>query len=107
MSRPYVLLAEDNPDDERLALRAIAKALPHALVKVARDGFEALDELLHEDALRPDLVLLDIRMPKVSGLEVLAKMRNIERCRGIPVVMLTSSDEPSDIRSAYLHGANS
>src|SRR5687768_11092727 len=100
MAPPYILLAEDNPDDERLTLRALRRVAPHVHVHVVRDGQEAADLLLgdkHEP--RPHLVLLDIQMPKLTGLEVLALLRDAEHCKSLPVV-LTSSDEESDIRFA-------
>jgi two-component system, response regulator len=108
MAPPYILLAEDNPDDERLTLRALRRVAPNVHVHVVRDGQEAADLLLNDThEPRPHLVLLDIQMPKLTGLEVLARLHQAEHCKSLPVVMLTSSDEESDIRFAYEHGANS
>ena len=103
-----ILLVEDNPDHEALALRALSKHNTAANIKVARDGAEALAVLLGPatDAI-PDLVLLDLQLPGVDGLEVLKRIRADARTRFIPVVVLTSSDEERDIVSSYSLGANS
>ncbi len=79
------------------------------MIRVARDGAEALDQLFGPNAgvRLPDLVLLDLKLPKVSGLEVLQKIRSVERTRGLPIVILTSSDEERDIVESYNLGANS
>jgi two-component system response regulator len=99
-----VLLVEDNPDDEALTLRALKKSKVPLSVVVARDGVEALDALgIHGQGggcALPDLVLLDIKVPKISGLEVLRVIRQTPVTEQLPVVMLTSSDEPSDVISA-------
>ena len=109
-----ILLVEDNPRDEELTLRALRKHRLAGEVDVARDGEEALDLLLgrgiHAD--RPDtrlpiVVLLDIKLPKVDGLEVLRQLRAHERTRLLPVVILTSSLEDEDRRAGYANGANS
>ena len=101
-----ILLVEDNPDDEHLTLRAL-KQVPALLeVSVARDGQEALDHLAN-GRLLPDLVLLDLKLPKISGLDVLSKTRQEARTADLLIVVLTSSDEPSDIRASYRHHANS
>ncbi|CAN5386169.1 response regulator [soil metagenome] len=108
----WILLAEDSDDDLALALRAIRRAgLTHRIV-VARDGKEALEVLGLTGADRtepesPELVLLDIKMPLHTGLDVLREMRKCPRFKGVPVVMLSSSDEPRDLREAYELGANS
>lgn len=109
-----ILLVEDNPDHEALTLRALKKAGLANPVIVARDGAEALDYLFgtgahagRNTADMPQTVLLDLKLPKVDGLEVLQRMRADERTRLIPVVVLTSSDEEKDLVSSYRYGANS
>jgi two-component system response regulator len=104
-----ILLVEDNADDEQLTLRAMRQSEVPNLIRVARDGAEALDQLFGEHAgnRQPDLVLLDLKLPKVSGLEVLKRIRSEEKTRGLPVVVLTSSDEERDIVESYNLGANS
>ncbi|UFS72044.1 response regulator [Geomonas sp. RF6] len=108
-----ILLVEDNPDDEVLTLRALKKQMAHGIA-VARDGAEALDFLFgtgsHEGrdtSVKPLLVLLDLKLPKVNGLEVLRVMRGDTRTRAIPVVVFTSSTEEQDILDSYTLGANS
>lgn len=109
-----ILLVEDNADDELLALRALKKNdLPNEVV-VARDGVEALDYLFgngeyagRDAELTPQLVLLDLKLPKVDGLEVLRRIRADERTRLLPVVILTSSGERRDVADGYGLGANS
>ncbi len=114
MNPGTILLVEDNPEDEVLALRALKKALPSSRIDVARDGQQALDYLFKTDAFTqrdgPDLpavVLLDISLPRLSGLEVLERLRTDRRTACLPVVMLTSSDEPRDRAKAYALGCNS
>ena len=99
-----ILLVEDNPDDETLTRRALAKNNIQNEVRVARDGAEAL-ELLR--TVTPELVLLDLKLPKVDGLEVLRRIRADERTRLLPVVILTSSKEERDLVAGYGLGANS
>jgi two-component system, response regulator len=101
-----ILLVEDNPDDEHLTLRALKKVPARLDVSVARDGQEAIDHL-EQTASLPDLVLLDLKLPKISGLDVLRRTRQNLRTADLLIVVLTSSDEPSDIRSSYRHYANS
>lgn len=102
-----ILLVEDDPDDELLTRRAFEKGLIANPIRVARDGAEAL-ELLHGAApLRPAVVLLDLNLPKVRGLEVLARIRSDARTRRLPVVVLTSSREDADLRESYHRGADS
>lgn len=102
-----ILLVEDNSDDERLTLRAFRKNNFHNPILVAHDGAEAL-QILHDPARPPfTLVLLDLKLPKVPGLEVLKRMREDPRTRLTPVVILTSSQEESDIASSYEMRANS
>lgn len=107
---PDVLVVEDNPDDVELTLRALRRMNLTNPVRVARDGVEALEFLLGDGTSRPPLprvVLLDLKLPRVGGLEVLARLREEERTRPLPVVVLTSSREEADVRTAYALGANS
>ena len=97
MSDSVILLVEDNPDDEELTRLAFAQANIRNPVVVARDGVEALDYLLAENAQRPALVLLDLKLPRLSGLEVLQRIRQEVRTRTLPVVILTSSAEEDDL----------
>ena len=103
-----ILLVEDNADDEQLTLRAMKQSDVPNIIRVARDGAEALDKLFGagQDRL-PDLVLLDLKLPKVNGREVLEKIRQDPRTKTLPVVILTSSDEERDIVESYELGANS
>lgn len=107
MDTPWILLAEDNPDDQRLTLRALRTVLPQVPVVVASDGDEAMQVLQDTSRPCPALALLDVKMPKLTGLEVAEAMRKLRRCGKVPVVMLTSSDEERDIITAYECGANS
>jgi two-component system response regulator len=102
-----ILLVEDNADDEQLTLRAMRQSEVPNMIRVARDGAEALEHLFAPGARLPDLILLDLKLPKVSGLEVLQRLRADERTRALPVVVLTSSDEERDIVESYSLGANS
>lgn len=105
-----ILLAEDDDNDARITRRALRKGGLEAVVVVARDGQEALDYLLrrngHEDALRPDMVLLDINLPKINGMEVLRRAKVDPALKAIPMLMLTTSARPEDVATAYAHGAN-
>jgi two-component system response regulator len=110
MKTKPILLVEDNADDETLALRAFRKAGVKNKVVVCRDGEEALTYLFSDDAAtnpRPAVVLLDLKLPKVNGLEVLKQIRGTERTRLLPVVILTSSKEERDLVESYDRGANS
>jgi two-component system, response regulator len=112
VKRPPVLLVEDNPADEALTLRAFRKSNILNEVIVAHDGAEALAYLLpgdHADAAHPTpaLILLDLKLPKVDGLEVLRRIRAADRTRLIPVVILTTSAEQEDVLASYASGANS
>jgi two-component system response regulator len=114
MDRKIILLVEDNPDDEALTLRALQKSNIMNEVVVARDGAEALDYLFatgvyngRDASELPELVLLDLKLPKVDGLEVLQRLRADERTRLLPVVVLTSSNEQRDILESYNLRANS
>jgi two-component system response regulator len=102
-----ILLVEDNPDDEALTLRALHRNGVTAPVSVVRDGAKALDHLLGGSVPLPRLVLLDLKLPKVSGLEVLRRVRADPRTRFLVVVVLTSSREEPDLVAAYAAGANS
>lgn len=106
-----ILLVEDNPKDEALTRRALQKHNFQAAVVVARDGAEALDYLLGSDGTPagavPQLVLLDLKLPKIDGLEVLRRIRANENTRLLPVVILTSSAEEQDILEGYRLGTNS
>ena len=102
-----ILLVEDNADDEQLTLRAMRQSEVPNMIRVARDGAEALERLFDPGARLPDLILLDLKLPKVSGLEVLQRIRSDAKTRGLPVVVLTSSDEEKDIVESYNLGANS
>ena len=102
-----ILLVEDNPDDEKLTLRALKKNNIANPVVVARDGQEALDYLFDPNRALPAIVLLDLRLPRVSGLEVLKRMRADPIRKLVPVVILTSSKDESDIINGYSLGANS
>ena len=102
-----ILLVEDDPDHELLTIRALKKSNIANEVRVARDGEEALEALFGASAVRPQLVLLDLKLPKVEGLEVLRRIRESDSTRMLPVVVLTSSDEERDVVSSYKLGVNS
>jgi two-component system response regulator len=109
VSERTILLVEDNPDDEALTLRAFKKSDIGNEVVVLRDGAEALAYLFPgngDAAPRPALILLDLNLPKVGGLEVLRRMRADKRTQLIPVVVLTSSKLDEDILDSYRNGAN-
>ncbi len=114
MSSKHILLVEDNPDDEFLVVRELKKHNVVNEISVVRDGEEALQYLFGEgkysdrDTSRlPAIVLLDLKLPKIDGLEVLRRVRADERTRTLPVVVLTSSDEEADVIESYQLGANS
>jgi two-component system response regulator len=100
-----ILLVEDSNEDAALTLRALSKHILASRVHVVRDGVEALEYL--RDRAAPKVMLLDLKLPKVSGLEVLARIRQDPRLRPMPVVILTSSAEEPDIAKAYALGVNS
>lgn len=109
-----ILLVEDNPQDLELALRALRKASLANCIQVARDGAEALEFIFCEGAFAsrkiedtPKLILLDLKLPKVDGLEVLKRIKGDPRTKTIPVVVLTSSKEQSDVVESYQLGVNS
>ena len=107
MDKRPILLVEDNPDDEVLTLRAFKKNLVANSVVVARDGQQAIDYLSATGNELPAVILLDLKLPKVSGLEVLKRVRADARTRRVPVVILTSSKEDSDLIAGYDLGCNS
>ncbi len=114
MPLKIILLVEDNPDDEALTLRALKKNNIRNEVVVARDGVEALDFLFATGAyadrdirIMPQVILLDLKLPRVDGLEVLRRLRADDRTKCLPVVILTSSSEEVDIIKSYHLGANS
>ena len=114
MNDKSILLVEDNPDDEALTLRALKKNNILNPVTVVRDGAEALDYLFCQGAYagrdaskQPAVILLDLKLPKIDGLEVLKRLRADARTRLLPVVILTSSKEEQDLVNGYSLGANS
>jgi two-component system, response regulator len=113
MNDRSILVVEDDPDGLELTLRALRKSNPSGHIAVARDGVEALEYLLGESGgpaspeVLPQLILLDLKLPRMDGLEVLRRLRADTRTRHIPVVVLTSSAEESDLVSSYQLGANS
>ena len=114
MENNVIPLLEDNPKDEALTLRALRKSNILNDVVVAHDGVEALEYLFgtgahagRDTTLMPQLTLLDLKMPRVDGLQVLKKMREDERTKRLPVVIFTSSDEEEDLIRSYELGANS
>ena len=114
MENSMILVVEDNPDDEALTLRALKKHNIGNQVFVIRDGAEALDFLFctgtyadRDPREVPEMILLDLKLPKVDGLEVLRRLRADERTRLLPTVILTSSNEEQDLIEGYKNGANS
>lgn len=109
-----ILLVEDNPDDEALTLRALEKKNIANEVVVARDGAEALDYLFakgtfkdRDASILPAVILLDLKLPKIDGLEVLKAIRADQRTRFLPIVVLTSSKQEQDLLNSYSYGCNS
>jgi len=122
MDNKIIMLVEDNPNDEALTLRALKKNNDTNEIVVARDGVEALNYLFGEGSyylfgegsysgrdasVMPDLILLDLKLPQINGLEVLKRIRTDERTKLVPVVILTSSKERRDLTECYELGANS
>jgi len=114
MKERVILLVEDNPDDEALTMRALRKNNITNKIVVARDGVEALDYLFgtgpfagRDTSVQPELILLDLKLPKLDGFEVLKKLREDERTSLLAVVILTSSKEQQDVVNGYGLGANS
>src|SRR5581483_3975535 len=101
-----ILLVEDNPNDAELTLRALRKSDIGARLAIAKDGAEALEYLLGGRP-KPKVVFLDLKLPKIDGIEVLRRVREDDRTRSIPVVVLTSSQEERDITECYKLGVNS
>lgn len=113
-SNKIILLVEDNPDDEALAIRALKRHNISNEIVVAHDGVEALDYLFGTGAYaerdlnpQPAVILLDLKLPRIDGLEVLRRLREDERTRLLPVVILTTSSEEQDMISSYSLGCNS
>lgn len=109
-----VLVVEDNPDDERLTLRALQGCGVPCMIDIVRDGVEAIEYLTSTGRYEgrtsprlPALVILDLKLPKANGLEVLRTVRGEKRFASMPIVVMTSSDEDSDIVNSYKLGANS
>jgi two-component system response regulator len=114
MIKKDILLIEDNPDDETLTLRALKKNHVINEIIVVRDGEEALDYLFCKGSYKdrniryqPEVILLDLKIPKINGLEVLQALRQSDHTKYLPVVILTSSDEEKDLIESYKLGANS
>ena len=114
MKNKIILLVEDNPDDVKLTLRALKKSNILNEVVVAQDGVEALDYLFgtgkfegRDTRIMPQMILLDLKMPRMDGLEVLQRIREDERTKVFPVVILTTSSEDKDRVESYKLGANS
>jgi len=113
MEDSLILLVEDNADDVALTMRALRKSSVQTRVAVARDGVEAIDYFFGqsngsgEPPELPELVILDLKLPKVDGLEVLRRLRSHQRTRYLPIVVLTTSNEENDIVQCYDLGANS
>ncbi len=114
MNKKTILLVEDNPDDVKLTLRAFKRLNLANAIDVAHDGAEALDYVFgtgvhagRDTRLQPTLILLDLKLPRISGLEFLQRLRENPATRLLPVVILTSSQEEQDRMAGYALGANS
>ena len=110
MKATTLMLVEDNPDDVELTLRVLKRHHPSVQVRVAQDGVEAVDQLHGPAATQtplPALVLMDLNMPRMGGLEALRRIRAEARTRLLPVVVLTTSGQETDIHASYAAGANS
>jgi CheY-like chemotaxis protein len=113
-NQKVILLVEDNPDDEALAIRALKRHHIGNEIVVAHDGVEALDYLFctgmyadRDIANKPSVVLLDLKLPRIDGLEVLRRLREDSRTKFLPVVVLTTSSEEGDLLNSYSLGCNS
>lgn len=109
VNSPRILIVEDNPDDVKLAVRSLRKCGVEDEITVAETGIVALSRLLGEDSrwrALPELVLLDLKLPAISGLEVLAQLRKHPRTQNLPVVVVTSSDDKGDLAASHRLGAN-
>ncbi|BAY47141.1 response regulator receiver protein [Kalymmatonema gypsitolerans NIES-4073] len=109
-----ILLVEDNPDDEALAIRALKRNHISNEIVVAHDGVEALDYLFgtgvhagRDISVKPTVILLDLKLPRIDGIEVLRRLREDERTSLLPVVVLTTSNEEQDLLDSYSQGCNS
>lgn len=110
MAEKVILLVEDNPDDEALCIRALRKSKITNEIIVAHDGVEALDLLFGTEGkppIKPAVVLLDLKLPRLDGVETLNRIRAHEKTKSLPVVMLTTSDQEADIVRSYASGVNS
>ena len=114
VARKLLLLVEDTEDDEALIIRALRKTSLDVDVVVARDGEDAANYLFAEGryagrdpSRQPDVVVSDLKLPKLDGLELVTRIRNTETTQAVPVVMLSTSAQPDDLRRAYRHGVNS
>lgn len=110
MINEVIMLVEDNPDDEALAIRALTKSVVTSRIVVARDGVEALSFLFGGNGnapIIPAVILMDLKLPKMNGIETLARIRADKRTCTLPVVMLTTSDEETDMILSYKAGVNS
>ncbi|MFY9233755.1 MAG: response regulator [Fimbriimonadaceae bacterium] len=105
--KSLILVVEDDADCEKLTLRAIRQSEISAETRVARDGEQACVMLLDDQEPVPDLVLLDLKLPRMDGFEVLDKLRSVERTKNVPVIVFSSSNEEPDLRKAYDLRANS
>lgn len=104
----FILLVEDNRDDEELTVEALRGHHVANEIVVARDGEEALEYLFGEPQRKlPEVILLDLKLPKVNGIDILKRIRSTPRTESIPVIVLTTSKEERDIQQSYKHGANS
>lgn len=114
VSRRSILLVEDNPDDEALAIRALQRSRITNEIVVVHDGVEALDYLWGQGtyaerntSIQPAVILLDLKLPRMDGIEVLRQLRSHEITRLLPVVVLTTSEEEQDLLNSYMLGCNS
>jgi CheY-like chemotaxis protein len=114
VSNKIILLVEDNPDDEALAIRALKRNYIRNEIVVAHDGVEALDYVFgtglyagRDISIKPTVILLDLKLPRIDGIEVLRRLREDERTKLLPVVVLTTSSEEKDMLNSYSLGCNS